>query len=150
MDIKHEDSCFFKLSLNCEPISWSHPDTSESSGHGEVVLHHENMRLHSPFFAVTFDYLPFVRVNKMYVKATSCLHLHPQLLLKDLGEKEKKQDFFISFQHKQSSAKSESQMHQKDENPCKSGNDCVSLLQTGREINNEENTEKPEEFEFFS
>lgn len=40
-------------------------------------------------------------------------------------------------------------MHQNDENPCKSGNDCVSVLQAEGETNNEENTEKPEELEFF-
>lgn len=41
-------------------------------------------------------------------------------------------------------------MHQNGENLCKSGNDCVSLLQTEGEINSEENTEKPEELEVFS
>lgn len=58
----------------------------------------------------------FIIVNKMYMQETSCLHLDLQLLCKDLIEKEKNPEgFFISFQHKQSSAKSEAQMHQNDE-----------------------------------
>lgn len=76
------------------------------------------------------------------MKATSCLCLHPQLLCKDLIEKEKKTHKISSFQ---SSAKSETQMYQNDENPCRSGDDCVSLLQTEGEINREENTKKPKE-----
>lgn len=80
------------------------------------------------------------------MKATSCLCLHPQLLCKDLIEKEKKTHKISSFQ---SSAKSETQMYQNDENPCRSGNDCVSLLQTEGEINSEENAKKPKEWGFF-
>lgn len=40
-------------------------------------------------------------------------------------------------------------MHQNNESPWESGNDCVSLLQTEGEINSEKNTEQPEELEFF-
>lgn len=40
-------------------------------------------------------------------------------------------------------------MHQNNESPCESGNDCVSLLQTEGEINSEDNTEKPEELRVF-
>lgn len=47
-----------------------------------------------PFLAVI---CLFIIVNKMYMKATSCLCLHPQLLCKDLIEKDKKKKKFLHF-----------------------------------------------------
>lgn len=75
----------------------------------------EHMPVHSPSLLWLLICL-FIVVNKMYMQETSCLHLDLQLLCKDLIEKEKNPEgFFFSFQHKQSSAKSEAQMHQNDE-----------------------------------